>query len=128
MKNQKQTFSSSFVVTESKNKTFECAICLNSFHTAIEPAFDTGECDHKTCQDCLRDYLRGVLNDTTCTEFSYIECPGTQCKKRYYSNEVIPIVFSPEEATDWWLSALCSKAYITNKVYSITFCLSFIRN
>ncbi|CAO3635797.1 unnamed protein product [Mucor hiemalis] len=81
-----------------------------------EPAFDTGECDHKTCQDCLREYFWGVLTDNTYKDYTEIQCPGTDCDKRYLSQDVIPVIFTIEEGTDWWASALSSRAYINNKV------------
>lgn len=108
--------SSSWVVIDNNKKTFECIICLNNFNIMKEPAFDTGECDHKSCQDCLREYFWGVLTDNTYKDYTEIQCPGTNCNKRYLSQDVIPVIFTVEEGTDWWASALSSRAYINNKV------------
>lgn len=105
-----------WVVTENKKKAFECIICLSSFNTANEPAFDTGECEHKSCQDCLRAYFWGALTDNSYKDYTYLACPGTDCDRKYLSQEVIPVIFTDDEGTDWWASALSSKAYIVNKV------------
>lgn len=104
-----------WVVTENKKKAFECIICLSDFNTANEPAFDTGECEHKACQDCLRAYFWGALTDNNYKDYTYLQCPGTNCDKKYLSQEVIPVIFTSDEGTDWWASALSSKAYIVNK-------------
>lgn len=110
-----------WVVTENKKKAFECIICLSSFNTANEPAFDTGECEHKSCQDCLRAYFWGALTDNSYKDYTYLACPGTDCDKKYLSQEVIPVIFTDDEGTDWWASALSSKAYIVNKERSLIY-------
>ena len=64
--------------------TMECPLCLMQQPTEQFPAVMT--CHHRSCRDCLRQYLRIEITESRVN----IACP--QCAERYHPNDIRAIL------------------------------------
>jgi hypothetical protein len=99
---------------------FDCIICLGTYPSVALSSYKTDQCNHTICQECMRPYLEGVLEDSRYTSLDRIQCPDPGCKQHFMIDDVLPKIFSSVEVQQWWVSAI-TKTFIENKVICFFF-------
>lgn len=107
------------VATPPPPPPFECIICFKTWSGVLFTPFKTDKCTHTVCKECMRGYMDGALKDNRYTNYHTIECPDTDCKACFVSDDVLDKIYTPMEAQKWWVEAI-TKTFIENKVNKLT--------
>jgi hypothetical protein len=93
---------------------FECSICYGNLYPY--QTFNTGECSHHLCLDCIRTYIKkDVKNNWQGHSLTNIPCVDLYCLFDYDFENILEKCFSSKEAEELRLLAI-SKVHVKNKV------------
>jgi ariadne-1 len=69
--------------------SFTCQICFESINPNDVQKFP---CNHRTCLECLRDYLITTIRDAGGMIYTAIKCPGYACAFELEDSTILSMI------------------------------------